>query len=149
MCVGQCSDLRKRSCVAWSAIDASPCGQPLACLRRRVFIELFVMRHQVASAFALCILMRAISLTVVASSSIAASQNDANCEKSFTRGVEIYELGLQVGLHFAPGVSSFCALRQVFPIDEMLMRLCQSNNPQHFEDAVKVRFDACAVARGL
>jgi hypothetical protein len=50
--------------------------------------------------------MRAIYMTAVASSFIVASQNDANCEKSFTRGVEVYELGLQVGLHFAPDKSS-------------------------------------------
>jgi hypothetical protein len=46
-----------------------------------------------------------ISLSAYVSSSAVASLDDSECEKLFSRGVEIYELGLQVRLLLLPFVS--------------------------------------------
>jgi hypothetical protein len=67
-------------------------------------------RPATSASFALC-LVWVISLTIAASSSVAISQNDAECEKSFTRGVELYELGLQVG-HLRVFRGAFHLVRQ-------------------------------------
>ncbi len=68
-------------------------------------------------AAALLVLSWSLTYSMAASSSAAALHVDADCEKNFARGVEAYELGLQ------------------------------SNDPQHFEEAVKVGMHARLVAR--
>jgi hypothetical protein len=88
------------------------------------------------AAALLLICMHALHASAAASSSAATLLSEAECDKMFTRGVELYELGLQVR-HFLY-VNSWRTSHLFISRSEITPNP-QSNDPEQFEAAVKVQ----------